>query len=948
MVYEGISTSTGFRPAEQAAAKAKPKPYSSGGPGNRTDSDGSRARPSGSPQNNNPSDNSRSAHSQEILDAYAAHKAGNNPYANSRHGVGYSGQQSQVDRHNKSREAARKTTEIYQAVQIAEHQDIEKRYDAIHDNIPHQAQYGQPRLDPSDHTKIKWVDVPVYPVSPKISNPFAVHDLVTDVKQSVQAAAAVLPTLPLDPKFRQPIHQQQPPQKSGPSISAAPIQPNYSTIPTGPKPPEFQGPQNKGVPDQSPIQFYNPADDKIYTVGKTTYTESKQQRSLLDPNAEHAIYGTGSPNAQFLAGILDHPRELYLSGKSLHHTLTGKEDIPLSPDDPYRPTVEGLAISDLIAHPISWATGQDPPTKSEAAQKVNELMQTREGQSYLAGSILTSAALALLPVGGALAIAGKITAKAASTTLRQATAIGKSLSKPAAKVGDPLEYSIARSQVDEIGAGHIRKTNNAQTPFTVDVTGPKSAVITVGTESTPDHLQHLINFNRNNKSAMSSVFRQTKDQSYIIGKDDKIFIHGQTPQQLTKLTGAKKVTDHITSFPNTKNNLEIVGNYNKELAHVGTSTTIKTASLVDDPVMHVSDIKADYFHRGSPIYETKAEKYVKGYLPGEATSKLAKTEFKGRPLDFSDSATTKTPDIPGPLKPGSQTTTPQHTPSPNFSTVAKSIAKSQAPQSLPSAQAAGGFSAAAITTVLQSAKAHATQTPQQQAPSSKNITNSVTVPKSQVRTNQAVIQGNQIFSSQDIKSKSGQQTIPTTINPFASSQRNKLDTGTGTDSRIKPIQIPITQNRQHTGGGTVVIPKTITQTGTVTTVIPKQDQVFRQKIVPRTTQVTDLVDIPRRPPPTKTQIPKIPVIPVFNFSYHESPHTPNRKKKKEKKIKSGYVGNVPFRQVVGIHRKGSDITEGRKQIKQRSNILSDIKKPTSKKTRKKSSSKKLKKSNFGF
>lgn len=123
--------------------------------------------------------NNISMHGLEILKAVQDFLNGDNPNANSRHGVGFSGQESQRDRYNKSQDAKLKTVEIYQAVWIAEHIDILKRNTAIYDNIPYLAEYGQPRLDPTDKTKIIWVDVPVYNITPDIINHSAIHDLIT-------------------------------------------------------------------------------------------------------------------------------------------------------------------------------------------------------------------------------------------------------------------------------------------------------------------------------------------------------------------------------------------------------------------------------------------------------------------------------------------------------------------------------------------------------------------------------------------------------------------------------------------------------------------------------------------------------------------------------------------------------------------------------------------------
>ena len=123
--------------------------------------------------------NNISIHGLEILKAVQDFLDGNNPNANSRHGVGFSGQESQRDRYNKSQDAKLKTVEIYQAVWIAEHIDILKRNTAIYDNVPYLAEYGQPRLDPTDKTKIIWVDVPVYNITPMLVDHSAIHNLIT-------------------------------------------------------------------------------------------------------------------------------------------------------------------------------------------------------------------------------------------------------------------------------------------------------------------------------------------------------------------------------------------------------------------------------------------------------------------------------------------------------------------------------------------------------------------------------------------------------------------------------------------------------------------------------------------------------------------------------------------------------------------------------------------------
>ena len=123
--------------------------------------------------------NNISVHGQEILKAVQDFIDGNNPNANSRHGVGFSGQESQRDRYNKSQDAKLKTVEIYQAVWIAEHYDIMKRNTAIYDTVPYLAEHGQPRLDHADKTKIIWVDVPVYNIAPEIVDHSAIHNLIT-------------------------------------------------------------------------------------------------------------------------------------------------------------------------------------------------------------------------------------------------------------------------------------------------------------------------------------------------------------------------------------------------------------------------------------------------------------------------------------------------------------------------------------------------------------------------------------------------------------------------------------------------------------------------------------------------------------------------------------------------------------------------------------------------
>ena len=116
---------------------------------------------------------------QEILTAVQNFIDSSNPNANSRHGVGFSGQESQRDRYNKSQDAKLKTVEISQAVWIAEHYDIMKRNTAIYDNVPYLAEHGQPRLDPTDKTKIIWVDVSVYDIAPVIADYSAIYNLIT-------------------------------------------------------------------------------------------------------------------------------------------------------------------------------------------------------------------------------------------------------------------------------------------------------------------------------------------------------------------------------------------------------------------------------------------------------------------------------------------------------------------------------------------------------------------------------------------------------------------------------------------------------------------------------------------------------------------------------------------------------------------------------------------------
>ena len=120
-----------------------------------------------------------SIHGQEILKAVQDFIDGNNPNANSRHGVGFGGQESQRERYNKNQDIKLKTTEIYKAVWIAEHHDIMKRNTAIYDNVPYLTEHGQPRLDPNNKTKIIWVDVPVYNVTQPIVDHSAIHNLIT-------------------------------------------------------------------------------------------------------------------------------------------------------------------------------------------------------------------------------------------------------------------------------------------------------------------------------------------------------------------------------------------------------------------------------------------------------------------------------------------------------------------------------------------------------------------------------------------------------------------------------------------------------------------------------------------------------------------------------------------------------------------------------------------------
>ena len=120
-----------------------------------------------------------SIHGQEILKAVQDFLEGNNPNANSRHGVGFGGQESQRERYNKNQDVKLKTVEIHQAIQIAEHIDILKRNTAIYDTVPYLGELGQPRLDPTDKTKIIWVDVPVYNIEPEIVDNSAIHNLIT-------------------------------------------------------------------------------------------------------------------------------------------------------------------------------------------------------------------------------------------------------------------------------------------------------------------------------------------------------------------------------------------------------------------------------------------------------------------------------------------------------------------------------------------------------------------------------------------------------------------------------------------------------------------------------------------------------------------------------------------------------------------------------------------------
>ena len=123
--------------------------------------------------------NDISTHGLEILKAVQDFLNGDNPNANSRHGVGFSSQESQRERYNKNQDAKLKTVEIYQAVWIAEHIDILKRNTAIYDTVPYLGELGQPRLNPADKTTIIWVDVPVYNITPDIINHSAIHDLIT-------------------------------------------------------------------------------------------------------------------------------------------------------------------------------------------------------------------------------------------------------------------------------------------------------------------------------------------------------------------------------------------------------------------------------------------------------------------------------------------------------------------------------------------------------------------------------------------------------------------------------------------------------------------------------------------------------------------------------------------------------------------------------------------------
>jgi hypothetical protein len=210
----------------------------------------------------------------------------------------------------------------------------------------------------------------------------------------------------------------------------------------------------------------------------------------------------------FEAGFIGHATEL-------GEILQGKE--------PIRPTLETLAVSDLASQ-LKSSIGLEEKRESEALKTLQEKAKTPEGQAWIAGSLVGSAAV----FAATVAIPGVAAAKIGSTigkqTLKEATQLAAKISTKAPdeafiaartkeiaatlKAKYPLMPETKRTQIatqlakpDELKAAEktlrqsypqitdaeiksiMRKT--AETvPYEVKLISPKVALITTGTEST--------------------------------------------------------------------------------------------------------------------------------------------------------------------------------------------------------------------------------------------------------------------------------------------------------------------------------------------------------------------------------------------------------------------------------------------------------------------------------
>lgn len=278
--------------------------------------------------------------------------------------------------------------------------------------------------------------------------------------------------------------------------------------------------------------------------------ESKPQPVKLDP---------------VLQGISDYAgewedfgrTEIILNPKTpeIYESLgISKERVEIERDYIYsrpRESVESAAISD-ITNEIKAGVGISPRQEPRSINLIEDKLKTREGQLWLAGSIVTTGLVTYATFGaGSLIKATKIATLAERGLIKESKDIAikisskardekfiqqrqneitnqliksnKGLTRPEAEklavsiLSKPEEKAIQESFAKagiQIPREEARKIiqKQTQTPYTIDILDKKTALITVGSETSD--IQRVVLFQRGQK--LSKVFEAPKERVTVI------------------------------------------------------------------------------------------------------------------------------------------------------------------------------------------------------------------------------------------------------------------------------------------------------------------------------------------------------------------------------------------------------------------------------------------------